>query len=64
MREPDARAARQAVAELVAQAVDLGAKGVDETYGNGLVGGAVRTEPVAALVGPPASATVTGSARR
>ena len=64
MREPDARAARQAVAELVAQAVDLGAKGVDETYGNGLVGGAVRTEPVVALVGPPATTTVAGSARR
>jgi hypothetical protein len=41
----------------------LGAKGVDETYGNGLVGGAIRTEPVLALVGPPA-ATVAGSARR
>jgi subtilisin family serine protease len=64
MREPDARAARQAVAELVAQAVDLGAKGVDETYGNGLVGGAVRTEPVVALVGPPTPTTVAGSARR
>jgi subtilisin family serine protease len=63
MREPDARAARQAVEELVSQAVDLGAKGVDETYGNGLVGGAIRTEPVLALVGPPA-ATVAGSARR
>jgi len=63
MREPDARAARRAVAELVSQAVDLGAKGVDETYGNGLVGGAIRTEPVLALVGPPA-ATVAGSARR
>ena len=48
----------------VAQAVDLGAKGVDETYGNGLVGGAVRTEPVVALVGPPATTTVAGSVRR
>jgi len=63
MREPDARAARQAVAELVAQAVDLGAKGFDEIYGNGFVGGVVRTEPVVALVGPPAT-TATGSARR
>ena len=63
MREPDVRAARHAITELAAQAVDLGAKGFDETYGNGLVGGAVRTEPVVALVGPPAT-TVAGSARR
>jgi hypothetical protein len=62
MHEPDVQKARQAIAELVALAVDLGPKGFDDTYGNGLVGGALRTEPVLALVGPPAT-TAAGSPR-
>ncbi len=40
---PDA--AREAVAELGREAVDLGPKGRDRTYGRGLVGEQVRTPP-------------------
>lgn len=38
----DKERADAAVAALVAQATDLGAKGVDKIYGNGLVGGELR----------------------
>jgi hypothetical protein len=40
--------------------VDLGARGVDKTYGNGLVGDAVRTAPTMALVGKPGDSRVAG----
>lgn len=39
---PDRRQAEAAVATLVAQAVDLGSRGPDKVYGNGLVGESVR----------------------
>jgi hypothetical protein len=47
LREPDPVAAQRAVEALVRAAVDLGARGVDTTYGNGLVGEsiAVRARP-------------------
>lgn len=35
----------RAIAELTAQAVDLGPRGRDKTFGDGLVGGALRVEP-------------------
>jgi len=54
VHEPDAAAAEKALAQLIAQAVDLGSRGVDKTYGNGLVGGSLRVAPVLALLGPPA----------
>lgn len=54
VHEPDAAASEKAIAQLVAQAVDLGSRGVDKTYGNGLVGGSLRVAPVLALLGPPA----------
>jgi subtilisin family serine protease len=38
----DKKQADVAIADLVARATDLGAKGVDKIYGNGLVGGALR----------------------
>lgn len=52
VREPDAAASEKAIAQLVAQAVDLGSRGLDKTYGNGLVGGSLRVAPVLALLGP------------
>jgi len=54
VREPDAATSEKAIAQLVAQAVDLGSRGVDKTYGNGLVGGSLRVAPVLALLSPPA----------
>lgn len=51
---PNAAAAEKAVAQLAQQAEDLGARGIDKVYGNGLVGNALRTAPVVALVGTPA----------
>lgn len=50
--EPNAAAAEKAVSQLVQRAQDLGEKGMDKVYGNGLVGNAVRTAPALALVGP------------
>ena len=50
MREPDAAAAGKAIAGLAQQAVDLGSRGLDKTYGNGLVGDRVRVQPVVALL--------------
>jgi subtilisin family serine protease len=49
VREPDKAAAQRAVADLAAQAVDLGAPGPDPVYGFGLVGGDLH--PEIALVG-------------
>ncbi len=46
--QPDAGAAQQAVADLARSAVDLGSKGPDKVYGNGLVGAALRPEPALA----------------
>jgi hypothetical protein len=42
---PEKLSPDQAVARLVGQAVDLGSRGPDRTYGNGLVGGTLRIEP-------------------
>ncbi len=41
---PDPAGAQRAVAALIGRAVDLGARGPDKVYGNGLVGEAVRPE--------------------
>jgi hypothetical protein len=51
LKEPDAAAAEKAISQLAQQAQDLGARGFDKVYGNGLVGNAVRTAPALALVG-------------
>ena len=48
--EPNRSAAANAVSDLARQALDLGVKGVDEVYGNGLVGSNFRADP--ALAGP------------
>lgn len=42
LQQPDKVSADAAIATLAAQAVDLGARGRDRTYGNGLVGEALR----------------------
>jgi subtilisin family serine protease len=52
LHEPNAAAAEKAIVQLSQQAQDLGARGFDKVYGNGLVGNAVRTAPALALVGP------------
>jgi hypothetical protein len=57
IREPDAAEATRAIAGLVQQAVDLGSRGLDKTYGNGLVGDGVRVQPAVALIGAPATST-------
>jgi len=48
---PDREEASRAIALLTGQAVDLGSRGFDRTYGNGLVGEAVRAQSAQALVG-------------
>lgn len=48
LHEPDAAAAERALATLSRQALDLGSRGRDSTYGNGLVGDALRIELAAA----------------
>ena len=45
LREPDAAAAQRAFASLALEAVDLGARGIDTTYGNGLVGESIAVRP-------------------
>ena len=45
LSSPDSAQARAARERLTAMAVDLGAKGVDTTYGNGLVGASFRMPP-------------------
>jgi hypothetical protein len=52
LREPDSAAAEKAIAQLAAQAVDLGSRGFDKIYGNGLVGSSLRVAPALALLGP------------
>lgn len=42
---PDAAGAAAAVQELTSAAIDLGARGRDKTYGEGLVGDSVRVDP-------------------
>jgi subtilisin family serine protease len=44
LRSPDKVAAQQAVSDLAAHAIDLGAPGPDPVYGFGLVGGDLRPE--------------------
>jgi subtilisin family serine protease len=51
LREPDRAAAERAIAQLGQQAVDLGSRGVDKVYGNGLVGDSLRVEPTLAKLG-------------
>jgi Subtilase family len=53
MTQPDKAAADHAIAALIQQAVDLGSRGVDSTYGNGLVGNALRMEPALAKARAP-----------
>jgi hypothetical protein len=43
VNEPNSALAEKAVTQLAREAMDLGAKGVDKVYGNGLVGASVRT---------------------
>lgn len=50
IREANAGLAEKAVAQLVTEATDLGARGVDKVYGNGLVGDSLRTAPALALL--------------
>jgi len=45
---PDVELAHRAVDDLTRQAVDLGARGPDKVYGNGLVGANLRPEPALA----------------
>lgn len=42
---PDAQAASRAIGDLKAHAVDLGPRGRDKTFGDGLVGNALRASP-------------------
>jgi subtilisin family serine protease len=51
LTQPDRSGAEQAIARLAQQAVDLGSRGMDKTYGNGLVGDSVRIEPTLAGLG-------------
>jgi subtilisin family serine protease len=60
LAEPSPAGVEKAVTQLAQQAVDLGARGVDKVYGNGLVGDAVRTAPTVALVGKPSDSRVAG----
>lgn len=43
LAQPDRRAADAAIAKLIAEATDLGARGPDKVYGYGLVGGTSRS---------------------
>lgn len=49
LHEPNKEAAAKAIETLASQAIDLGSRGVDKTYGAGLVGDFVRTEAALAL---------------
>jgi subtilisin family serine protease len=51
LRDPDRAAAERAIAQLGQQAVDLGSRGLDKVYGNGLVGDSLRVEPTLAKLG-------------
>jgi subtilisin family serine protease len=50
LREPDRTQAAKVVDSLTQTAVDLGSRGVDKTYGAGLVGDGLRTQAALALV--------------
>jgi subtilisin family serine protease len=50
LHEPDREAAKAAIQTLAGQAIDLGSRGVDKTYGAGLVGDFVRSQAALALV--------------
>lgn len=52
LHEPNREAATKAIDALAAQATDLGSRGVDKTYGAGLVGDSVRSEAALALASP------------
>jgi hypothetical protein len=52
LAEPSPAGAAKAVLQLAQQARDLGARGVDKVYGQGLVGDDVRTVPAVALLAP------------
>lgn len=56
LHEPNKEAAAKAIEMLASQAIDLGSRGVDKTYGAGLVGDFVRTEAALALVSTSAGA--------
>jgi subtilisin family serine protease len=45
LQQPDKEAASQAIDALAHQALDLGARGVDTTYGYGLVAGDLAPQP-------------------
>jgi len=49
---PDGAAAATAVRDLSASAIDLGARGRDQTYGEGLVGATLRVSPSLAGASP------------
>lgn len=49
LSEPDREAAVKAIDMLASQAIDLGSRGVDKTYGAGLVGDFVRSQAALAL---------------
>lgn len=51
LAQPDRGAAERVVAQLAQQAVDLGSRGLDKVYGNGLVGDSLRVEPTLAKLG-------------
>lgn len=53
LQSPDAGAAEKAVGQLAQQAQDLGSRGIDKVYGNGVVGSTLRIAPTAALLGAP-----------
>jgi hypothetical protein len=63
MSAPNPTAAEKAIAQLVSQAVDLGSRGIDKTYGNGLVGSSLRVAPALALLGPSAGTSANKSNR-
>jgi hypothetical protein len=51
LAQPDRSSAELAIAQLTRQAMDLGSRGMDKTYGNGLVGDSLRIEPTLAGLG-------------
>jgi hypothetical protein len=50
LHAPDREAAAKAIQTLASQAIDLGSRGVDKIYGEGLVGELVRSQAALALV--------------
>ncbi len=53
---PDKNAADAVLAQLAREAVDLGPRGRDTTYGNGLVGEQIRVDPKLVMSPPMANA--------